>query len=77
MVIFFYIAYSGSKEKRLKSKLQLHGSSNYHLVCLAKWFTLKQTKKSCSIHTSLETTNREQSSINLKYLKILIDIGLY
>ncbi|KAF0750006.1 zinc finger MYM-type protein 1-like, partial [Aphis craccivora] len=68
---------SGSKGKGSKSKLQLHGSSNYHLVCLAKWSAFKQTKKSCSVHTSLETANREQISINREYLKILIDIVLY
>lgn len=47
------------------------------MVCSAKWFALKQTKKSGSVHTSLETANREQISINREYLKILIDIVLY
>lgn len=74
---YFYLQLSGSKGKGSKSKLQLHGSSNYYLVCLAKWSSFKQTKKSCSVHTSLETANREQISINREYLKIFIDIVLY
>jgi len=46
-------------------------------VCLSKWSALKQTRQSCSEHTSLETANREQISLNCEYLKILIDIVLY
>uniref|UniRef100_A0A2S2PHX8 Uncharacterized protein n=1 Tax=Schizaphis graminum TaxID=13262 RepID=A0A2S2PHX8_SCHGA len=75
---FAYNQLSGSKGKgkNCKSKLEVHCSSSYHLICMTKWSAHTKFKSTGSVHTLL-IANCEDIIKNRNYIKCIIDITLY
>lgn len=57
--------------------MELHAKTVQHLTNTTKWVSYTESTKSGSVHTMMNSANRQQIINNRVYLKHLIDIVLY